>query len=236
MTDTWLRGVHAAPNIQGDPGIYEVENRALDPQGLLLAAMRAHKDWRDKLVVDLGAGTGFWVPHIAREATHVFAIEPHGPSRQIAMRDFAHKDLVNTSVLAGSAAQTMLADQSVDIVHARFAYFWGPGCEPGLDELERIIRPGGVACIIDNDLDHGTFAEWLKRLPPSYQRHQPDLDTFWSAHGFAAQRIQSCWRFDAREDLEAVVHLEFADAAPDIIASHEGLEVDYHFRIYSRTY
>lgn len=236
MTDTWLRGVHAAPNIQTDPAIYEVENLALDQPGHLLDTMREVGDWADTIAVDLGAGTGFWSTDLAREATHVFAIEPHAPSRLLAMRRFAEQSTLNASVLAGSAEQTMLASDSVDIVHARFAYFWGPGCEPGIDELARIIRPGGSACIIDNDLEHGTFASWLERLPKNYQRDQPTLDDFWRGHGFDIHRVHSSWRFETREDLEDVVRLEFADAAQDIIASHQGTEVDYHFRIYSRSY
>lgn len=236
MTDTWLRGVHTAPNIQTDPTTYEVENLALDQPGHLLRTMREVGDWTDKIAVDLGAGTGFWVPALTREATHVFAIEPHGPSRMLAMRRFAEHNVLNASVLAGSAEQTMLTTHSVDIVHARFAYFWGPGCEPGIDELERIIRPGGSACIIDNDLERGTFASWLARLPKNYQRDQSTLDDFWRGHGFDIHHVESSWRFETREDLEDVVRLEFADAAQDILESHQGTEVNYHFRIYSRSY
>lgn len=233
---SWLEGVHSAPNIQSDSDIYEIENLALDPEDKLLTTMRSIADWQGKLAVDLGAGTGFWVPHLASDATHVFGIEPDDILRQRMMHRFATSAHTNVSALAGSAAQTMLATSSVDIVHARFAYFWGPGCEPGLEELARIIRPGGTACIIDNDLEAGVFASWLKKLPPSYQRSQSTLDAFWHAHGFESHTIESCWRFERREDLERVVALEFADAAPKIIAEHEGLTVPYVFRIYARHY
>ena len=38
---SWLPGVHVAPNIQDGPALYEIENRALDPEGLLLAGVLA---------------------------------------------------------------------------------------------------------------------------------------------------------------------------------------------------
>ena len=34
---------------------------------------------------------------------------------------------------------------AVDAVHAHWAYFFGPGCEPGLEDLDRVARPGARA-------------------------------------------------------------------------------------------
>lgn len=36
-----------APSIRDHPDLYELENEALDPGGLVLAAMREHAPWRD---------------------------------------------------------------------------------------------------------------------------------------------------------------------------------------------
>lgn len=36
-----LPGIHIAPNIQGAPDVYEIENLAADPDGHIEAAMRA---------------------------------------------------------------------------------------------------------------------------------------------------------------------------------------------------
>ena len=50
-----------------------------------------------------------------------------------------------------------MADHSVEMIHARWAYFFGPGCEPGLTEVARVLRPGGTAFLIDNDASRSTF-------------------------------------------------------------------------------
>jgi len=163
---------------------------------------------------------------------HVFAVEPHGPSRLIAHQRVARMEWENVSVLTGSAEQTHLADASMDWVHARFAYFWGPGCEAGLAEVDRILRPGGAFVMIDNDLGRGTFAQWLRRLPEETQRDPDKLDSWWTSQGYSISEVPSCWRFRRRAELEAVVRLEFEDVAEELLAEHEGLEVEYVYRLF----
>ena len=239
MTD-WnikkLPGVHAAPNIQKNPDIYEIENQAADPNGLIETAMWQIAPWLDRTVLDLGAGTGFHIPRFYAKASHVFAVEPHDTSRLRVMTRVSQLGLDRTSIMAGSAAKILLADKTVDIVHVRFAYFWGPGCEPGLAELERIIRPGGTAFIIDNDLQHGTFANWLSRSNVP-QEKAAVVEGFWQAQGFKLQRIASEWRFETRADLEKVVSIEFSpELAPQLLSEHTGLSIDYHYCLYYRHY
>jgi SAM-dependent methyltransferase len=161
-------------------------------------------------------------------------VEPHGPSRLLAHERVVRNQWENVSVLAGSAAKSHLAPRSVDLVHARFAYFWGPGCEPGIREMERVLAPGGTLVIIDNDLRVGTFAAWLARLPARYVRDPDAIDAFWRSEGFQLQTVRSSWSFDRRSDLEAVVRLELPSIADALLAEHEGLEVDYGFRIISK--
>lgn len=232
-----LPGVHAAPNIQNDPDAYEIENRAIDPEGRIDAAISTIADWAGRDVLDLGAGTGFHIPVYAATARHVFAVEPHDRSRLMAMERCARLGVLNASVLTGSAEAIPLRDGSVDIVHARFAYFWGPGSEPGIAEVGRVLRPGGTAFIIDNDLRTGTFASWLRRSAESGRRDPDDVERFWQDHGFRLTRIASAWRFERREHLERVVRNEFAAGlAEELIAEHAGLEVEYGYALYSRTF
>ncbi|MCB9764368.1 MAG: class I SAM-dependent methyltransferase [Alphaproteobacteria bacterium] len=238
MPDPWLPGVHPTPNLQDNPDLYELENRALDPEGRLFAAMRAHADWAGRDVLDLGAGDGFWAPHFHQTARHVFAMEPDDASRLRAMARFARLGLARTSALTGSAARILLPDDAVDLVHVRFAYFWGPGCEPGLAELARVLRPGGWAFIIDNDGTQGTFAAWLRAAAEHRgQAFDPTAhEDFWRDQGFTTETVRSVWRFERRADLEAVVRNELRDPglADRLLVDHEGLEVDYAFRLRRR--
>jgi hypothetical protein len=114
----------------------------------------------------------------------------------------------------------------VDVAHARWAYFFGPGCEPGLAELDRVVRRGGTAFVIDNDATRSTFGSWFRRGYPEVD--PPSVERFWSTRGWTRTPVDMRWAFSSRADLEAVVRIEFSpEVAGEVLASHVGTEVDY---------
>ncbi|MGI8523027.1 MAG: class I SAM-dependent methyltransferase, partial [Nocardioides sp.] len=213
-----------SPNIWHHPATYELENRAADPGGLIEAAMRERADWTGRVVLDVGCGTGFHLPRFAADAATVHGVEPHADLAALARR--RTRRLPNVQVRAGTAQDLPLPDSSVDVAHARWAYFFGPGCEPGLAELARVVRRGGSACVIDNDATRSTFGSWFRR---GYPMVDPDaVERFWATRGWRRTPLDIGWRFQTRADFESVVRIEFArDLAEDFLASHPGVEVDY---------
>ena len=239
MADAWhqIPGFLRSPNISGDWRLYEIENRAADPDHVIERTMADIAPWRSQVVMDVGAGTGYHIETFHRDAAHIIAVEPDAALRRELMHRLAERNLTQTSVIGASATTIPLRDDTVDVAHARFAYFFGPGCEPGLRELARIVRPGGTVFIIDNDLRSGTFAGWVRAAYGDAQPHPDALETFWREQGFAVEHLASSWRFDNRDDLERVVHLEFPEHhATRFVAEHSGLEVDYHLLLIHRTY
>lgn len=235
----WLPGVHAAPAIQTDPTAYELLNQATDPDGLLASAMWEIAPWDGRIVLDLGAGTGFFAPMFAEQARHVFAVEPDDRLRLLAMQRAARDECDGVSVMAGSSELVFLPNDSVDVAHARFAYFWGPGCEPGLRELARVVRPGGTAFIIDNDDTCGTFAEWTGRSSGYPRRDQAAVERFWRDQGFESERVMVELRFARREDFARVIGNEFPEElGAEILAQHaaSSLAFSYALLLYHRTY
>jgi SAM-dependent methyltransferase len=200
-----------APNIGGHPASYELENEAVDRAGHVLAAMRRLAPWAGRNVVDLGCGTGYWLPRYAAEAASVIGVEPDPALRSAALARVA--SLPAADVLAGSAERIPLPDRSVDVVHARFAYFFPPGAEAGLAEVLRVLRPGGHLVAVDNDYRWGEFGGLLAAsaaLPPA--ETAASVDAWWRERGARRHEVRSELRFASRADLAAVLHIELPDA------------------------
>lgn len=214
-----------SPNIWDTPEVYELENLASDRAGVIDTAIAALHPLRGAVLVDVGCGTGFHMPRFAERGATVLGVEPHLPLVRRAANRLRAKGS-RARVVAGSAEALPVADASVDVVHARWAYFFGAGCEPGLAELERVLRPGGIACLVDNDATRSTFGGWFARAYPAYD--PVAVQRFWDRQGFTTEALTIRWTFDRREDLEAVVRIELPPGPADaVLAEHEGLEVDY---------
>jgi SAM-dependent methyltransferase len=228
-----VAGAVPSPNIWKTPQVYELENRAADPGGRIEEAMRAVRTWDGAAVLDVGCGTGFHLPRFARTAAKVVGVEPHAALAEAALRRVA--GLPDVTVRVGTAQALPLPDASVDVAHARWAYFFGPGCEPGLAELNRVVRRGGAAFIIDNDATRSTFGSWFRRWLPSYDPGA--VERFWARHGFSRTAVDMSWRFGGRADLAAVLRIEFpAELAEEFLDQVDGCEVDYAVNLWWRRY
>ncbi len=223
-----------SPNIWDSPDVYEVENLGVDRDRLVESAMAALHPFDGADLVDIGCGTGFHLPRFVElGCASVLGVEPHPPLEAMARARTA--GMARVTVAQGVAQALPLADDSTDIAHARWAYFFGAGCEPGLRELERVLRPGGTAFVLDNDATRSTFGHWFSRAYPSYDAVA--VERFWGRQGWSRERLTIRWEFDTRADLEAVVGIEFpGTVAEGILAEHEGTGVDYAVNLWWRRF
>jgi SAM-dependent methyltransferase len=238
-----LPGVIPSPNIWRHPAVYETENEGVDPDGVIDAAMARLRPLAGADIVDVGCGSGFHLERLARVGRSVVGIEPHAPLVELArrrVRGLPPELAARVRVRRGTAQRMPLPDRSADVVQARWAYFFGPGCEPGLAELDRVVRHGGAAFVVDVDATRSTFGRWFTAALPRYD--PAAVERFWSRHGWSREPLTIRWAMPTAQDLADVVRIELAPAGAELalaqIAADDRLvtEVDYAVNLWWRTF
>lgn len=225
------RRIIPSPNIWHWPEIYEAENRAQDVDAAIPAELRRIEPWEGATIVDVGCGTGFHLPGFASSARRVVGIEPHEPMIGRARARVAGSS--NVEVLAGHAEDIPLADSVADIVHARTAYFFGPGCGAGIAEAMRVLRPGGTLIVVDLDVSASPYGDWMRADIPKYDCAA--VEDYFDAQGFALRRVDTRWRFEDRRTLRSVLGIEFTRrTAARAARSVHGLEFEVRYRVHWR--
>lgn len=225
-----------SPNIWYWPEIYEIENRAQDVHGAIWAALREECDWAGRDVLDVGCGDGFHLPVFAAAARSVLGVEPHPPLVRRARDRVA--EWANVAVLAGGAGRLPVPAASVDLVHARTAYFFGRGCEPGMAEADRVLRPGGALAIVDLDVGRAPYGDWMRAdlLSEKSSAADPaDVEAFFAEQGFRCRKVLTEWRFPDAASLASVLRIEFSQRVAEwAIAEVTGLSIPVGYRIHVR--
>jgi SAM-dependent methyltransferase len=121
-----------------DPSIYDAQPfLAWDSQEL-----RSLADWQEKLVVDIGSGTGR-LAFVAAEAgaRAVFAVEPVANLRSYIRQKAADQGLTNVFPVDGLITRLPFPDDFIDITMGGHVFGGTPQAE--YDEMMRITKPGG---------------------------------------------------------------------------------------------
>lgn len=227
--EDWVR----APNIAGNVDTYELENEALARDGRLDAALRDVQNWSGQRLLDIGCGTGFWLPRYAAEASHVVGVEPD--DRLVDLAADRTGLLPNAEVLRGSAEHLPVDFSTVDVAHARFAYFFGEGADAGLEEVRRVLEPGGVFVAVDNDWGWGRFAELLRDATGGNADIDPEAtDEWWRDRGAQRVNVKGGWQARSPGELERILRIEFpGDVVDRYVGRHpDASSLSYGFALF----
>ncbi|RYY60263.1 MAG: class I SAM-dependent methyltransferase [Chitinophagaceae bacterium] len=101
----------------------------------------------DKVIADIGAGTGIATAVFIRAGYRVFAVEPNQQMRDKAIEQL--DDQPAFTAVDGTASATTLDDESVDFIIAAQAFHW---FEPRATQKEfrRILRKNGLVALMWN--------------------------------------------------------------------------------------
>jgi SAM-dependent methyltransferase len=139
------------------------------PERLLLADHRAHlAKGLSGMVLDIGSGTGAMFPHYpAGDGLTVHGIEPDPHMRRQAV-DRADRLDLDIEVVDAGAEDLPYPDDSVDAVVAVFVLCTVPSLVATLDELARVLRPGGQLRFLEHVRGRGRIGRLHDVLAPGW--------------------------------------------------------------------
>lgn len=106
------------------------------------ASLLGMADFKDKVVIDIGAGTGRLAFLVAPTASVVYAVEPVANLRRYLWDKRQQLGFDNVYPLDGSITQIPLPEDFADIVMA--GHVFGDDLEKEYKEMVRVVRDGGM--------------------------------------------------------------------------------------------
>ena len=172
-----------------------------DYQNNLLAAIETYCPLKDIDVVELGAGTGRLTRLLAPRVRSIKAFDSSAHMLEVAETSLLEMGLTNWETGVADHRQVPVKDSSADLVISgwSFCYLavwggadWQSALQDGLNEIQRILRPGGMALLIES---LGTGTE--KPRPPE---HLGAYFGWLTEAGFERGWTRTDYRFESLEE------------------------------------
>jgi len=188
-----------------------------DQRGNLFAALNEIADPGGKIVADLGAGTGRVARLLSFLAQRVIACDISLPMLQIAQQQLTISGMDNVALVTAENRLLPLPDACVDVAVEGWSFGHAVGWHPAtwrqevqrmLDEMHRILRPGGTLVLIET-LGTGS------KSPEPPTSGLAELYKWWESIGFQHRWIRTDYQFEDLEEAEKLTRFFFGDALAD---------------------
>jgi len=177
-------------------------------------------NFNSKDVIELGSGTGRLARMLAPVSRSVLALDASPKMLEVAAEKLGEAGLRNWGVAAADHRALPIADRAADVAISGWSIVylvvwnesaWESELAKGLDEMRRILRPGGSIVILET---LGTGHE---------SPHPPDnlveYFSYLEQQGFEHAWIRTDYRFDSMEEAEDIVGFFYGEAMLDEISN-----------------
>jgi len=132
--------------------------------GFELYRRRVREESADRVVLEYGCGAESLAFEIAATARQVTGIDISDVAIHQAQNQLAQYDLCNLKFVVDNAEDMRLADQSIDVV-AGSGIVHHLDIQRAMQELRRVLRPGGIA-IFAEPMGHNPVVNWYRNRTP----------------------------------------------------------------------
>lgn len=142
------------------------------PNEILSILVEKYNIGNDKVVADIGSGTGIFTKLLIKAGYFVYGIEPNDQMRSFSENEFV--GFKNFEAVNGTAENTNLSSQSVDAITAAQSFHWFDTTKV-LDEFDRILKSGGLIILVWNERKSkdSLFMDQYEKL---LRKHCPDYN------------------------------------------------------------
>lgn len=147
-------------------------------------------DWA---VADLGTGTGYLLPPLARHFERVIGVDMSEPMLAIARQQMEAENLDNVDLRAGRLEALPMEDGEIDLALAVLMFHHLDDLEAGYGEIRRTLKPGGRLLAVEiHPHENERF-----RAQMADRRRGIDRETLCGELGAAGFKIDGAWDFPA---------------------------------------
>jgi ubiquinone/menaquinone biosynthesis C-methylase UbiE len=156
----------------------------------------ALKRYRPRRVLDLGCGTGLLSERLRAELPH---LEVVGCDYSRGMLRGAHARAPHAPWAQGDAMELPFHDESFDAVVSTEAFHWFPNQPAALEEVHRVLAPGGrvLVALVNPPIEGmGEVIWWASRFvgQPFYWPTARRMRALLASAGFRVETQQHLWR------------------------------------------
>ncbi len=138
-------------SVQTKIAFLDLQDRAPGIERLREWALRSAAPSPGAVALDVGCGTGTVLAalsHLVGAVGRAVGVEPDPVLRELALSRHVGVPL---TILAGTADRLPVLDDSVDVLYCERVLQHVPDVEAAVAEFARVLRPGGVAVVVDAD-------------------------------------------------------------------------------------
>ena len=201
---------------------YEALIAREDFQGNILKSLREITPLENRVVYDLGAGTGRLAGLLAPHVKHVRAFDISEEMLRVCREKFIASGAVNWQVDVADHRQLPVADLSADLVVSGWSLsylaVWNPESarselKKWMDEMNRVLRSNSYIVLFES---LGTGNE-----SPIQLEHLKDFYPWLDEVGFQHKWIRTDYKFDSLEEAEYLSRFFFGDELGDKVKQNK---------------